>query len=224
MTSESEPYAPQVPEDGELSELELEALVHDGELSGFSADDCQVPERQARGLIAEGGAMRRVDLSSSVLDNGRFTDLVLTQCNLSNLRSRASNLTRVGFQGCRLTGMSLTDSVLHDVTFRDCRVDLSSFALSRLKRVRFEGCHLVGISLMEASCEAVRFEGCEMTNCDLRGASLAGCEFSGTDLAGVEGIEGLRGARFEWGDIIQMAGVWAAALGIELIASEEDDR
>jgi hypothetical protein len=33
----------------------------------------------------------------------------------------------------------------------------------------------------------------------------------------MQGVESLRGAAMEWSDIVGMAGVWAAALGIEVL-------
>ena len=37
---------------------------------------------------------------------------------------------------------------------------------------------------------------------------------------GLQGVESLRGAAMEWPDILDMAGVWAAALGIEVLDAE----
>ncbi len=216
------PNQSQVPPDDERVSLDRISLDHDEELSYFEASGCGIAGASARGVTAEAGSLTEVDLSGCSLDAGRFTDLDLVRCDLSNSRSRAANLTRVRFAGCRPTGLSLTDSVLHDVIFRECRVDLSNFALSRLNRVAFEDCQLSGVSLMEARCDAVRFTDCRMTDSDLRGASLKGCEFVRTDLSGVDGIEGLRGARMEWTDIIDHTGVWAAALGIEVISPEDE--
>ena len=39
----------------------------------------------------------------------------------------------------------------------------------------------------------------------------------GVDLTGAHGIQRLRGSAMEWSDIVEMAGVWAAALGIEVL-------
>ncbi len=46
------------------------------------------------------------------------------------------------------------------------------------------------------------------------------CEFRRSDLTGVQGTESLRGSAMEWADIVDMAGAWAAALGIEVLDPE----
>lgn len=65
--------------------------------------------------------------------------------------------------------------------------------------------------------DAVRFHRCDLTRADFRGARLKRCEFRGSDLTGLEGVESLRGAAMDWPGIVEMAGVWAAALGIEVL-------
>ena len=55
---------------------------------------------------------------------------------------------------------------------------------------------------------------------DFRGARLTHCEFRRSDLTGLQGVESLRGAALEWPDIVEMAGVWATALGIEILEAD----
>jgi Pentapeptide repeats (8 copies) len=70
---------------------------------------------------------------------------------------------------------------------------------------------------MQARLESVAFHGCDLTNGDFRGAKLKRCELRRSDLTGVQGVESLRGLAMEWPDIVELAGVWAAALGIEVL-------
>lgn len=214
------PHLP-VAED-ELRLISRTGLDHDESISWFRAVDGVLPAGAARGVTAETGVLEGVNLSDSIFDAGAFSDLILRHCDLANLRAKRASLTRVLIESGRLTGLSLNDSALFDVTFRNCRLDLSSFGLSNLTRVRFEDCHLAGISLFEAKCTSVGFYDCRMTECDFRGARLKDCEFRRCDLAGIEGIEALRGTAMEWTDIIDLAGTWAAALGIEVIEAVPD--
>jgi hypothetical protein len=43
------------------------------------------------------------------------------------------------------------------------------------------------------------------------------CELRGCELAELQGVERLRGAALEWHRIVEMADVWAGALGIEVL-------
>ncbi len=79
---------------------------------------------------------------------------------------------------------------------------------------------LTGTDFLEAKLDSVRFHRCDLTQADLRGARLSGCELRRCNLAELEGVDHLRGAAMEWPDIVEMAGVWANALGIGVL---EDD-
>jgi uncharacterized protein YjbI with pentapeptide repeats len=59
-----------------------------------------------------------------------------------------------------------------------------------------------------------------VTRADFRGARLQGCEFRRSDVTGLQGLASLRGAAMEWADLVKMAGVWAAALGIVVLDAQ----
>jgi uncharacterized protein YjbI with pentapeptide repeats len=83
--------------------------------------------------------------------------------------------------------------------------------------VTFEDCLLQQTDFLEAQLDAVRFHRCDLARADFRGARLKACEFRRCNLTGLEGVGSLRGAAMEWPDVVEMAGVWAAALGIEIL-------
>jgi uncharacterized protein YjbI with pentapeptide repeats len=116
-----------------------------------------------------------------------------------------------------MTGIVVPEAAVRDVTLRDCRIDLASFGRSRLERVTFEDCLLQQTDFLEARLDGVRFHRCDLTQADFRGARLTRCEFRSSTLAGLEGVECLRGAAMEWPDIVEMAGEFAAALGIAVL-------
>jgi uncharacterized protein YjbI with pentapeptide repeats len=151
------------------------------------------------------------------LEHLRILDGVLSRCNLANVRARSAHAERVVIDSSRLTGIDFAEGALADVSFRDCRIDLAAFGFAVLKRVSFEDCVLTGTDFLEAQLEAVRFHGCDLREADMRGARMKQCELRGCELAGLQGVESLRGAAMEWSDIVGMAGVWAAALGIEVL-------
>ena len=67
---------------------------------------------------------------------------------------------------------------------------------------------------------SVRFHRCDLSRADFRGARMQRCEFRRSDLTGLQGIENLRGSAMEWPDIVGMAGLWATALGIEVLDAD----
>lgn len=212
------PQSPELP--AQLEAWEAGSLAHDGACSEVEVADVVLSDQDARGLALRAVKLTRVDLSGSRLDHLRVVDGTLANCNLANLHGRGADITRVTIETSRLTGTTLAEAVLRDLTIRDCRVDLASLGFSRLERVTFEDCLLSQTDFLEAQLESVRFHGCDLTGADFRGARLRRCEFRGSDLSELRGVESLRGAAMEWPHIVEMAGVWAAALGIEVLDSD----
>jgi uncharacterized protein YjbI with pentapeptide repeats len=212
------PREPELPR--ELECAEITTLEHDASLTDVELNGRSLSERHAKGVTLHTVRLVDCDLSGSRLEYLRIGDGVLSACNLANLEARSATLASVAIERSRLTGIDLAESTLRDVTIRDCRIDLASFRGSRLERVTFADCVLAHTDFLEARLDSVRFHGCDLTNADLRGARLDACELRGSELAGLQGVERLRGAAMEWPDIVGMAGVWAAALGIEVLDTE----
>jgi uncharacterized protein YjbI with pentapeptide repeats len=212
------PEAPDLP--GDLAPWTQPTLSHDEALREVSLTDHELPDQHASGVQIQGAWLTGVDLSGSRLDHLQITDAELRGCNLANVQAQRARAVRVLAQNSRLTGLHLPEAHLRDVTIRDCRVDLASFGFGRLERVTFEDCILTGTDFLEAQLESVRFHRCDLTEGDFRGARLQRCEFRRTNLTGLQGVEHLRGSAMEWPDIVEMAGVWAHALGIRVLDAD----
>lgn len=212
------PIAPDVPE--RLTPWTAAEAAYEMRL-----DEVELRELALAGVDAAGSSVRAsrltsVDLSGACLDRTSAIDVRLERCNLANAGAAGASLVRAEISGCRMTGVTLTETLLRDVTFADCRIDLASFAGCRLQQVTFRDCDLRHTDFLEARLVSVCFEGCDLGDADLRGARLMRCELQATALAGARGIERLAGTAMPWPDIVQQAGVWAAALGIEVLDDE----
>jgi uncharacterized protein YjbI with pentapeptide repeats len=148
---------------------------------------------------------------------GDLADTVVEDVDWSNARVRGAALRRVELRRCRLTGVELAESMLADVTFVDCRLDLAGLRVAQLERVVFRDCRLAECDLNEASLKDVLFERCDLREAVFDGVRVQRVELRGCDLAGVSGIESLRGARLAWDDLVQNAAVFARGLGLELV-------
>ena len=156
-------------------------------------------------------------LGGAHVEELNLVDVEVGRENLANLRAPGGRLTRVTFDGTRLTGLVLNDARLTDVKFAGCRIDLASFGGSGLERVIFEDCLLAQTDFLESRLKGVRFERCDMRRADLRGARMRDCVLRGCTLDELLGVEALRGAKLPWADIVTQAGLFAGALGIELL-------
>jgi uncharacterized protein YjbI with pentapeptide repeats len=201
----------------DLQALEISSLSAEEAHDEIALTGLALSGQRAGGVTFRNARWVNVDLSGSRLEQLGLGDCLLSGCNLANLQGRQASFTRVAIESCRLTGIDLPEAALQDLTVRDSRIDLASFSFSRLARVTFEDCLLTQTTFLDAELDSVRFHRCDLTSADFRGARLRACEFRGSDLTGAEGVHSLRGAAMEWTDIIEMAGVWAAALGIAVL-------
>lgn len=216
------PHGPDL--SSQLEPWEISAIAHDDAFVEVELKNIALPDQHARGLAFKTAKLFKVDLSGSRLDDLRASNIELEGCNLANVHSRRAKVFRATIASTRLTGTSLFDATLDDVTIRNGRVDLASFGSSRLTRVTFEDCLLCQTDFLEARLDSVRFHDCDLTRADFRGARLRRCEFRRCNLADLQGVESLRGAAMQWPAIVEMAGIWAAALGIEVLDADESSR
>jgi uncharacterized protein YjbI with pentapeptide repeats len=130
-------------------------------------------------------------------------------------------MRRVHIKTGRLTGINLSESRLTDVLVEDCRIDLSAFAAAELERVRFVACSFANADLQEARLRTVVFEDCDLREADLTGARFEGVDLRGCRLDGVRGAERLDGVRMPWADVLQNAGLFAAACGVRVLEARD---
>ena len=158
-----------------------------------------------------------VELDGNVVPGLHLTDVVVSGGTWANLQAREAALERVEATGLDAVGIQLAEASLTDCTFVDARLNLASFRFARLERVAFERCRLEEADFYDASLRSVRFEGCTLTSAILDGATFERCELRGCELTGLTGAERLRGVRMPWPDVVQIAGLLAAAAGIEIV-------
>jgi uncharacterized protein YjbI with pentapeptide repeats len=146
-----------------------------------------------------------------------LVDAVVNDLDWANRQARGLVARRVELRRCRLTGAELAEAMLSDVTFMDCRLDLVGLRIAKLERVVFRDCRMTECDLYEASLTDVLFEHCELREATFSGVKLKRVELRGCDLAGLRGVESLRGARIPWNDVLENGPLFAAALGLEII-------
>jgi uncharacterized protein YjbI with pentapeptide repeats len=159
----------------------------------------------------------RVDGAVPVVELVDVVDAVAHDLDWANQRAHGLVARRVEVHRCRLTGSELSEATLSDVTFADCRLDLVGLRMAKLERVVFRDCRMAECDLYAASLTDVRFERCELREATFSEARLKRVELRGCVLAGLRGVEALRGARMPWNDVLENAPLFATALGIEIV-------
>ena len=210
-----EPKRPDVSE--ELAERDLA----DERLIGLRVDEAalggDLSERAAADLRLQDVRLANLDLTGTEAPGVTVTDAIVAGGSWANLRAARGTLTRVEAQELRATGVDFTEAVLKDVVFADARLDLATFRFAKLERVVFRDCRLEEADFLGASLVSVRFERCNLARAIFVDATCERCELRDCELADLQGIEGLRGARMPWHEVIQVAGQLATAIGITVI-------
>jgi uncharacterized protein YjbI with pentapeptide repeats len=152
-----------------------------------------------------------------VTEPGDLVDVVVRDLDWANRSVRGLKARRAELHRCRLTGSELAEATLSDVSFVDCRLDLVGLRVAKLERVVFRDCRMEECDLAEATLADVLFEQCELRQASLADAKLTRVELRGCGLAGLEGVDALRGARMPWNDVLENAPLFAAALGVEIV-------
>jgi uncharacterized protein YjbI with pentapeptide repeats len=157
------------------------------------------------------------DDQPAVTELGDLADAIAVDLDWANERARGWSAQRVELRRCRLTGAELAEATLTDAVFEECRVDLVGLRHARLERVVFRDCRMSECDFYGSALKDVLFERCELREGTFSTCTIETVELRGCDLAGVRGVEALRGVRMTWNDVIKNAALFASALGIEIV-------
>jgi len=127
--------------DGELIERESYADL----------DLVDPPFGHARRVSLDVVRIRDGAMAGLGLEDWSMDDVVLVNCDLSNVDLSRLSARRVQLQGCRWAGLKLGGARFEEVLFRDCQGPYVVFEGAVFKRVRFERCALVDANFDRAT-------------------------------------------------------------------------
>lgn len=156
--------------------------------------------------VLDGLSLSRARVAECLLDDIRAVDL-----DLSDGTWRDSLVTGARFGAVRAPG-----ATWDDVRLRASRANLLDFRGARLTGVVLEDCAIDELDLGGATAVGVRLRGCTVDRLILDEARLADVDLSGARIGTVHGIEGLRGATLDMGQVLELAPVMAVHLGVNV--------
>jgi uncharacterized protein YjbI with pentapeptide repeats len=183
-------------------------------LSGALVDGDGLEAVVARRIDIEESEMRGVTLAPAKMPGLQLSDVILRDCDFSNVHGRGGAITRTEIHHSRLVGFDVSEGRVDDLRVANASMTLASFARAGLQSVVFDGVNLAEASFMDARMQSVVFVNCNLVGADFRGAKLKGCAIRGSSLDGIVGIESLAGLVMPWPDLLESAGALATALGI----------
>ncbi|WP_190017466.1 pentapeptide repeat-containing protein [Streptomyces lucensis] len=177
------------------------------DLSGQDGVGARFMDCALTGCLVDGTALGRARVLDSALTGLRgvgthlaestFRDVEVVDARLGGTQLHGAVLERVVVRGGKLDCLNLREARLTDVVFESCVLVEPDFAGARLTRVEFVDC-----AVREAD-----FGGATLTDVDLRGAA---------PLEIVRGLDRLSGAVISTGQLLDLAPVLAAELGIRV--------
>ena len=111
-----------------------------------------------------------------------------------------------------------------DVRIRGTHLGYVNLAGAQLQDVVFEGCEIDSLDLRGAKLEAVTFIDSRVDELNVAGSTLSAVDLSGARLRTLVGIESLRGAIIGHSQLVDLAPLLAAQLGLEVRPDPATDR
>ncbi|MEV5659991.1 pentapeptide repeat-containing protein [Streptomyces flaveolus] len=196
-------------------------LEPDGDYDGL-----EFLERDFAGQDGAGARFMDCALTGCVLDEtslprARLLDSVLTGVRGVGTDLAEATLRDVELVDARLGGTQLHGAALERVLIRGGKIDCLNLRRARLKDVVFEGCVLVEPDFGGARLERVAFVGCALKDADLSAATLTDVDLRGAaPLELARGVDRLAGSVISPAQLLDLAPVLAAELGVRVLAEE----
>ncbi|MGW4669636.1 pentapeptide repeat-containing protein [Streptomyces sp. NPDC004324] len=199
-------------------------LEPDGDYDGLEFREADFAGQDGGGARFMDCALTGCALDETRLHHARVLDSVLTGVRGVGTDLAESTLRDVELVDARLGGVQLHGSVLERVLVRGGKIDYLNLRRARLKDVVFEGCVLVEPDFGGARLERVAFVDCAVRGADLTGATLVDVDLRhAAELDIARGVDRLAGAVISPSQLLDLAPVLAAALGVRVHGGTGED-
>ncbi|MER6016421.1 pentapeptide repeat-containing protein [Streptomyces bluensis] len=193
-------------------------LEPDGDYDGLEFTEEDFVAQDGAGARFMDCALRGCALDETRLHHARVLDCVLTGIRGVGTDLAESTLRDVELVDARLGGVQLHGSVLERVVIRGGKIDYLNLRKARLKDVVFEDCVLVEPDFGGARLERVEFVDCALKGVDFNAAVLTDVDLrAAAQLEIARGVDRLAGAVISPGQLLDLAPVLAAEMGIRVV-------
>ncbi|MFB9516734.1 pentapeptide repeat-containing protein [Streptomyces purpureus] len=192
-------------------------LEPDGDYDGLAFTGLDLAGQAGAGARFMDCAVRDCVVDETRLTAARVLDCVLTGIRGVGTDLAGASLRDVEIVDARLGGTQLHGAVLERVLVRGGKIDYPNLRTAKLRDVVFEGC-----VLNEPDFGGARLERVEFRDCVLTGADFGAARMKDVDLRTVErleiarGVDALAGAVISTGQLLDLAPVFAAHLGVRV--------
>ena len=178
----------------------------DRDFTGQDASDARFLECRLERCCLEGLSMRRARLVDCLL-----ADVHGASVDFTDSTWRDSQMT-----GGRLGAMTLPGATWTGIRVRGVKLGFVNLAGARLQDVVFDECEIGGLDARAAQLRSVAFIDCTVQELNVTEATLSKADLSGARLLALLGVESLRGAIVSHEQLLDLAPLLAAQLGVEV--------
>ena len=218
MSTSPQPNPPRLPrvQLGRLApgDLELPEAEDDRDNERFGGVD--FGGRDLTGATFSECGFVDVSFDDAELLGARFNDCVLTRVNAPIFRASRSSWRSVIVEHSRIGSGELYDSGLNAVHFSHCKIGYLNLRGSKLRDVLFTECTIDELDLAGATATRVALKATPVRMLDVTRATLADVDLRGAELAGIRGIDSLRGTTMTEYQLAQLSPLFAAHLGVTI--------
>ena len=192
------------------------SLQPHGDYEAADFVDCDFADQRAGGASFLGCRFRECGLDGVEMPRSHVSECVLEDCHALSVDVNESTWRESLVSGGRYGALRAAASSWMDVRLRGCKFDFADLSGARLTNVVFEDCVFGGLDLGDAQLTDVRLDGCSVAELTVEGAKLAKVDLSRSVLGVVIGVGGLRGAIIGRDQLLDLAPLLAAHVGLEV--------
>ncbi|CAM3766125.1 pentapeptide repeat-containing protein [Tsukamurella ocularis] len=175
--------------------------VQGRDLSGITFSECELAGWEVR---------------DALFTESAFLETRISALFATGFRATRSTLRQVEVDDARIGAVELMDAKLRSVVFTDVRLGFVNLRGAGLTDVVFRGCVLDGVDAADATLNRVAFEDCTAGELDVTRANLQHVDLRGLQLERIRGLEGIAGATMSHLQVVGLAEVFAAHLGVNV--------
>jgi len=195
--------------DGDRLEMghDYDSIVFaDRDFTGQDASDARFLECRLERCCLEGLSMQRV----------RVIDCLLAEVHGASVDFADSIWRGSQMTGGRLGAMTLAGATWTGIRLRGIKLGFVNLAGARLEDVVFEECEFGSLDARAAQLRSVAFVDCAVQELNVAEATLSKVDLSGARLRSLVGVENLRGAIVSHQQLLDLAPLLAAQLGLDV--------
>jgi uncharacterized protein YjbI with pentapeptide repeats len=158
----------------------------------------------------------RCDLGETSFRRTRLSSCLVEETDATSADFGDTGWRDVIVSGGRFGALRAPASTWNGVRVRGAKLDFVDLTTTRLESVAFEECVIGALDLGDTRATGLTFGGCRIDEINLDGARLERVDFTGAQLGLVRGVRGLRGGRVTLAQLMDLARLLAAEIGIEV--------